>query len=233
MKAVLAIGAHIGDAELTSGPLLAQTVADGGRALVLALTCGERGNPTMEPTAYKEQKIAEAHAFAAGIGAAFMAFDDLEDGLLTASEATTRRIVDVIKDFSPTMVTGHAPGSWHPDHVAASEMTTRATFLAGLELFGRKGLDPAPVLAHAENWEDMTGFQANRFVAIGEEAFRQWQQAIAHHRFAHGGFSGFRYIDYYTSLMTVKGCLAGTARACAFQVMSDALQPLDRPSAER
>ncbi len=228
MRKVLAIGAHIGDAELTSGPLLAQTVAEGGRAKVLALTCGERGNPNMEPSAYKRQKLEEARAFANGIGAEFEVFEDLDDGLLTANEENAQRIVDVVKDFGPTLVTGHWTGSWHPDHVAAAELTRRATFLAGLDFRGRKALDPAPKLAHAENWEDMIGFHANRYIAIGDDAFEHWMRAISLHSFAHGGFSGFHYIDYYASLMTVKGCLAGTRRACAFQIMSDALQPIDQ-----
>jgi LmbE family N-acetylglucosaminyl deacetylase len=34
--------------------------------------------------------------------------------------------------------------------------------------------------------------------------------------FARGETYGFRYIDYYTALLTMRGCLARTTRACAF-----------------
>ena len=227
LRKILAIGAHIGDAELTSGPLLAQAVEAGGVVKILALTCGERGNPDMNPDDYKQQKLTEGQTFAAEIGAEFQAFDDLEDGMLTIDESITKRIVDAIKDFSPSLIIGHWRESWHPDHIAASELTRRATFLASLDIHGREGLLPAPTLAYAENWEDMDGFQANRYLAITDEAFVRWSRAISHHQFAHGGFSGFRYIDYYTSLMTLKGCLAGTDRACAFKIMSDVLEPFE------
>lgn len=39
---ILAIGAHVGDAELTAGALLATCAVHGGRAVTLALTAGEK-----------------------------------------------------------------------------------------------------------------------------------------------------------------------------------------------
>lgn len=44
-QTVLAIGAHIGDAELTAGALLASCAVHGGKAVTLALTAGEKGAP--------------------------------------------------------------------------------------------------------------------------------------------------------------------------------------------
>ena len=42
---ILAIGAHIRDAELTAGGVLAMCAVRGGKAVTLALTGGERGVP--------------------------------------------------------------------------------------------------------------------------------------------------------------------------------------------
>jgi hypothetical protein len=58
-RTVLAIGAHIGDMDLTAGPLLATHALAGHRTAILALTPGERGHPRMSPEEYREQKIAE------------------------------------------------------------------------------------------------------------------------------------------------------------------------------
>lgn len=44
-KTILAIGAHVGDMELTAGALLASCAVSGGRAVTLALTAGEKGAP--------------------------------------------------------------------------------------------------------------------------------------------------------------------------------------------
>ena len=66
---VLAIGAHIGDAELTAGALLATAAVNGGKAVTLALTAGEKGAPPGADIAeYRRNKIAEAEAFARELG---------------------------------------------------------------------------------------------------------------------------------------------------------------------
>lgn len=41
----MAIGAHIGDVELTSGLVLADLALKGHKIITVALTAGERGNP--------------------------------------------------------------------------------------------------------------------------------------------------------------------------------------------
>lgn len=227
MKTIVAVGAHIGDAELTSGPLLAQAVADGHRGVLVALTAGERGHPHMQPSEYRVQKLSEAQRFAANLGVEVIVFDDLEDGFLAMSDATAMRLAHLLKRFQSDLVTGHWYGSSHPDHVAAAQITAKAVFLAGVHAGGEPPLLQLPVLAHAENWEDMQSFRANRLVSIGEDAFAVWSSAIRGHEFAHGSFSGFRYIDYYTSLMTMKGCFADSPRACAFMVTNDERQLLD------
>lgn len=227
MKTIVAVGAHIGDAELTSGPLLAQAVQDGHRGVIVALTAGERGHPGMLPDEYRQQKLLEAQQFSTKLGVELIVFDDLRDGFLAATDATALRLSQILKSVKPSLVTGHWTGSGHPDHVAAAELTERAVFLSGIDADGAPPLKPVPTFARAENWEDMDSFTANRLVRIGDDAFNAWSDAIRHHAFAAGGFSGFRYIDYYSSLMTVKGCLADCPRACAFMVTNAEQQLLD------
>ena len=48
-QTVLAIGAHIGDAELTAGALLASCAVHGGKTVTLALTAGEKREPSEVP----------------------------------------------------------------------------------------------------------------------------------------------------------------------------------------
>ncbi len=84
-RAVLAIGAHAGDAEITTGALLARHKRLGDRVALLHLTLGEGGNPKMSPAAYGEQKKREALVAAKVLGA------DVFFGPGTASSATPRR----------------------------------------------------------------------------------------------------------------------------------------------
>lgn len=62
---ILAIGGHVGDAELTAGGVLAHHSLKGDHIVTLALTAGERGVPAGQDMAeYREQKVREAKAFA-------------------------------------------------------------------------------------------------------------------------------------------------------------------------
>ena len=55
-KTILAIGAHIGDMELTAGGLLATAAVQGGRAVTLALTAGEKGAASgVDVSVYRQQ----------------------------------------------------------------------------------------------------------------------------------------------------------------------------------
>jgi LmbE family N-acetylglucosaminyl deacetylase len=219
---VLAIGAHIGDMDLTAGPTLAKLVLEGANATIIALTPGERGHPRLAPSEYKKQKIAEGEAFATAIGADFIVLDH-SDGFLPDTDDVAVELAGIIREKQPDTLITHWKHSIHRDHEHAARLSERARFLAGLPTEGIEKLDDhhprhsVRTFLHAENWEDMEGFQPSLYVPIPDEAFYRWVSAIRHQAFARGETYGFRYIDYYTALMTTRGCLAGYPRACAFQ----------------
>ncbi|TDW83436.1 PIG-L deacetylase family protein [Kribbella sp. VKM Ac-2566] len=232
-RSVLAIGAHIGDMDLTAGPTLAKLVLEGASATIVALTPGERGHPRLTPADYKKQKIAEGTAFAEAIGADFLVLDH-SDGFLPDTDDVALQLAQIIREKQPDTIITHWKHSIHRDHEHTAVLAERARFLAGLPI------DPADDFAaitpyaelaaklaalprhgvrsflHAENWEDMEGFTPSLYVPISDEAFYRWVSAIRHQAFARGETYGFRYIDYYTALMTTRGCLASYPRACAF-----------------
>lgn len=61
-RTILAIGAHAGDMELTTGSVLLAASERGDRVVLLHLTLGEGGNPRRSPAAYGAQKRREALA---------------------------------------------------------------------------------------------------------------------------------------------------------------------------
>jgi LmbE family N-acetylglucosaminyl deacetylase len=215
---VLAVGGHIGDMDLTAGPLLANHVLSGGRAVLLALTPGERGHPKRTPEQYKQQKIEEGHAFAEGIGAEFRVFEDQSDGFLGRSDELALRVADVIREIKADVVVAHWKKSIHQDHMNASYLAERGRFFAGLPLTRTEPRYGVKKFYYAENWEDQEAFDPSVYVPISDEAFDRWSRAIKGEAFARGETYGFRYIDYYTALMTTRGCLANTTRAVALGV---------------
>ncbi|UTX53025.1 PIG-L deacetylase family protein [Leucobacter aridicollis] len=216
-KTVIAVGGHIGDMELTAGPTLAKMVLEGARAIIIDCTYGERGHPTLVPSVYREQKLAEARHFADAIGAELIVLD-YSDGFLPDDEAVAEQIAHVIREAKPDVLITHWLHSMHRDHERAAAAALRAAFLASIPIEEEPlPRHSVPQILHAENWEDMEGFEADVFVPIPEPAFQRWLDGISEHAFARGETYGFRFIDYYEALMRVKGCLVGHERACAFR----------------
>ncbi|HEX6446915.1 MAG TPA: PIG-L family deacetylase [Streptosporangiales bacterium] len=224
---VLAVGGHIGDMDLTAGPTLAAHVLAGGRAVLLALTPGERGHPSLPPDEYRRQKIEEGEAFAAGIGAEFRVFADQSDGFLARTDEIARRVADVIRDVRADVVVAHWRRSIHEDHENACYLAERGRFLANLPLDDDEPRHGVRRFLHAENWEDADGFTPDLYLPIPDEAYDRWRAAIEGEAFARGETYGFRYIDYYDAVLRMRGCLAGVPRAAAFKTTTDAVDVLD------
>ncbi|HSP35360.1 MAG TPA: PIG-L family deacetylase [Thermoanaerobaculia bacterium] len=215
---ILAIGAHAGDAELTSGPLLVHQHLRGDRVVILHLTLGEGGNPKMAPADYAAQKKKEALAAAQAIGAEVI-FAPYQDGELPDDDQSRRYGADVIRQVQPSVVITHWREGMHKDHIAANRIVRDAVLLASLE--GVKTAHPAwrgvRSLWYAENWEDAPGFSPYVFVDVSD-AMEKWREAVTQYEFVRGGTSSFRYLDYYTALATMRGALAGKRQAIAFDV---------------
>jgi LmbE family N-acetylglucosaminyl deacetylase len=99
-RTILAIGAHAGDMELTTGALLLKQHKAGDRIVILHMTLGEGGNPRMSPTAYGAQKRREALAVDSALGAQAM-FAPYKDGELPDDEAV-RLYIRTIRAPAPS-----------------------------------------------------------------------------------------------------------------------------------
>lgn len=217
-RTILAIGAHAGDAEITSGALLIRQHKKGDRIVILHMTLGEGGNPKMSPAEYGAQKRREALAADSIIGAEAI-FAPYKDGEIPNDEATRRYIADVIRQVKPTNIITHWKNSIHKDHSNTSAIVQDAVLLASL---------PGVVTAHpahrgirgiwyAENWEDAEGFQPYISVDVSDE-ITQWREAVSKYEFIRGGISTFRYLEYYDALSIVRGAVAGKMRAVSFDI---------------
>jgi LmbE family N-acetylglucosaminyl deacetylase len=217
-RTVLAIGAHAGDAEITTGAILARHKRLGDRVVVLHLTLGEGGNPKMSPAAYGEQKKKEALAAAQALGAEAL-FGPWKDGELRDTEEAARFVADAIRQVKPTHVVTHWKASLHPDHEAAHRIVNAAVLLASLEGFAsayprHRGLRG---VYYADNWEDAEGFSPYLYVDVTED-LAAWKAAVACYEFIRGGISSFPYLEYYEALARVRGAVAGERFAVSLEV---------------
>lgn len=217
-RTILAIGAHCGDVEVTSGAVLAKEAKQRNRVVILHLTLGEGGNPKMRPREYGDQKRREANA-AAKILNAEVRFAPYKDGELPNDEGTRRYVADFIRTAKPTHILTHWRSSIHKDHAATHAIVMDAVLLASLEGVasdvprhrGVKGI------YFTENWEDPEGFTPYFYVDVSNE-IAQWRKCVTQYQFIKGGISSFPHLEYYEALARVRGAEAGTKFAVAFNV---------------
>jgi LmbE family N-acetylglucosaminyl deacetylase len=217
-RTILAIGAHAGDMELTTGAVLRGAHERGDRVVILHLTLGEGGNPRLTPAAYGDQKRREALAVAAALGAEAI-FAPYRDGEVPNDDAARRYVAGVIRQVRPAFIFTHWRESLHKDHAATSAVVRDAVLLASLAGVdtGHQPWRGVRGVWYAENWEDADGFTPFVFVKVSSTLAR-WKAAVEQYEFARGGISGFPYVAYYTALATVRGAVARTGEAVAFAV---------------
>lgn len=204
-KCIMAIGGHVGDAELTCGGTLATYALRGYKIVTVGATGGERGNPPhLTPAEYREQKLLEAKAFAERLGGEAVVLP-YRDGELECSEESKLLLCDIIRKYRPEKLLTHWKNSMHRDHIICSELVRQAQFLAGLKSFERPlpaSYAPGPFMA--ENWEDADGFVPHTYFEVTKEGFELWKEAIDTHWFAVNS-RDFRYKEYYCALKRVRG----------------------------
>jgi 4-oxalomesaconate hydratase len=136
-RTVLAIGAHAADFVWRAGGALALAAERDGRAHVIALSYGERGESgelwkeegqTVERV--KEIRHAEAEAAADALGADFRCLD-LGDYPLEVDRDALGSLVDAIRELAPDLILTHTDRDpFNPDHPVAHHAVDRARGLA-------------------------------------------------------------------------------------------------------
>jgi LmbE family N-acetylglucosaminyl deacetylase len=217
-RTILAIGAHAGDMELTTGALLIKHRKLGDRVVILHMTLGEGGNRRLSPAVYGVQKRREALAADSIIGAETI-FAPYKDGELPNDEAARRYVADIIRQVRPTHIITHWRNSIHKDHSTTSALVRDAVLLASLPGVVTQTAAYSGVrgVYYTDNWEDAEGFQPYVFVGVADEMVR-WREAITKYEFVRGSISSFKYLDYYEALATVRGAVSGKERAQAFDI---------------
>lgn len=219
---IVAIGGHIGDAEITAGLLITKYAAAGHRATLVHMTAGEKGNPKMDHLEYRGQRIREAEAAAVKMGAAECIVLDHPDGELHADESTIHEMCDLVRRLKPDIVLTHWRGSFHRDHRATYDIVMEGGFLAALPGIRRK--DPAHLirgLYYLENWEDMEDYHPDLWVDV-TDVFDRWVEACRCHQLLRGEIS-FNYLHYYTGLAAKRGAEVGVKYA-----VTASLPPISR-----
>lgn len=171
---LLVVGAHAADFVWRAAGAIAMHTAAGGRATVVALSYGERGEsgdlwrePGQTVENVRRVRHDECVGAAAAIGADLVPFD-LGDYPLEVPPEAVARLVDLMRQVRPDVVITHtASDPFNPDHPVAFAATDRARRLA----MGAAGvasafptIPPPRMYVFEPHLPEQCGFVPNTFV---------------------------------------------------------------------
>lgn len=175
-KKLLVIGAHSADFLWRSAGTIALITSQGGSALVLALSYGERGESgelwkeagqTIENV--KRIRHEQAEEAAKRVGATFKCLD-LGDYPLIITDDGMNQLIEVFRTEAPDIVFTHTDKDpFNPDHPLAYETVSKARLLASgagvASAFER--INPAELYMFEPHQPELSNFMPNTYVDIG------------------------------------------------------------------
>jgi LmbE family N-acetylglucosaminyl deacetylase len=216
---VLAVVAHPDDAELLCAGTLARARADGASIGVCVLCRGDKGQsprriPNLAAVRGKEMaasaRLLQAELFSGGF----------PDGELREGPAQRRKLIEIFRQFQPTLVLAHAREDYHADHRAASALAEAVSWFCASR--GHRTRSPALATPPALWWMDtvnMSGFEPGFFVDISPFLDLKARLLACHksqlQRAAETDFSPLE--DLLRLQARTRGSQAGVAAAEAFQ----------------
>lgn len=185
-RTLLVVGAHAADFVWRAAGIIAVVTKHGGRASVVALTYGERGesgelwkepNQTVENV--KRIRHEEVTHAAEILGATFHCFD-LGDYPLQIDAHVLERLTLLIRELAPDVIITHTERDpFNPDHPLASAAVQRASILASGSgvASGFSTIKPAELFLFEPHQPEHCGFVPTTFVDISA-VFPLKQQAM-------------------------------------------------------
>jgi 4-oxalomesaconate hydratase len=224
-KTLLVVSAHSADFVWRAAGAIATMVEAGGRAHVVALSYGERGESgeLWKQEGQSEQRVkeirhGEALTAAAALGADFQSLD-LGDYPLVIDAAAIERLRDLIVALEPQLILTHAAlDPFNPDHAVAHDATVQARQLAsGAGVASAfTTISPPELLLFEPHQPELCGFVPTTFLditpvwhrkvaameAMGAQGYlEQYYSERGEHRANHArrisGRSGIRYAEAY------------------------------------
>ena len=131
---ILAVGAHPDDIEINCGGTLARYAEDGHHVMMAIATNGEKGHVTIPPQELAKIREKEARTSAAVIGAELF-WLGFPDGDLFYDRETRLHFVDMIRQAQPDIILTHWGETYHPDHIATSQLVCGASYISTVPHF--------------------------------------------------------------------------------------------------
>lgn len=218
---VLAVMAHPDDAELLCAGTLARARADGAAVAVCVMCRGDKGVAADGVTGSELADVRKREAAEAAklLGATLYWFE-ASDGELFDSPENRRKLVEVYRQFRPTLVITHCPEDYHPDHRATYVTAEAATWFAASRghVTASRAVDASPGLWLADA-VNMAGFAPGFYVDVTRHIELKRNMLACHRsQLARGSDSDFSPLaELMERQSRARGEQSGMAAAEAFR----------------
>jgi 4-oxalomesaconate hydratase len=228
-RTLLVVGAHSADFVWRAAGAIAVFTAAGGKAIVVALSYGERGEsgelwkePGQTVEQVKHIRHAEASQAAEVLGASFQCFD-LGDYPLTIDALALTRMTELMREMAPDVIVTHTEKDpFNPDHPVAYAVTQRARLLASGAgvASGFATIEPPAFFLFEPHQPEQCGFVPTTYVDItsvfplkqrameamaAQQYLRQYYSEQAEHRANHArrasGRKDIRYAEAFQRVL--------------------------------
>jgi LmbE family N-acetylglucosaminyl deacetylase len=216
---VLAVVAHPDDAELLCAGTLARAKADGAAIGICVLCRGDKGQPEPPIENLGEVRSGEMRAAASLLGAE-LSEGGFGDGELFDTPEARTAVIELLRQFHPTLLLAHWSADYHADHRAASALSEAASwFCASVgQRTASAPLNKPPALWWMDTVE-MIGFEPQFAIDVSE--FVELKRNMIHchkSQLARGGSEDFSPLEeVMIRQCQTRGAQAGVSAAEAFR----------------
>ncbi len=163
---ILAVIAHPDDAELLCAGTLARAKADGATIGILLLVQGDKGQPDPPIDNLGEVRSAEMNASAKLLGAELFEAG-FPDGELYDTVESRRSVIELFRQFRPSLVLAHSGNDYHSDHRAACALADAASWYCASagHITASPSMENPPALWWMDTIE-MIGFEPEFYIDI-------------------------------------------------------------------
>jgi LmbE family N-acetylglucosaminyl deacetylase len=217
---VLAVVAHPDDCELLCAGTLARAKCDGAELGLCVMCDGDKGLPAgASPENFRQVRRSEAAAASEVLGAKLFWFG-CGDGDLVDGPDARRKLIEIYRQFSPTLVIAHGAEDYHADHRAAGAIAEAATWFAASRghVTESKAMDGPPALWIADTIE-MIGFEPEVYVDVTKQMEMKRKMLECHtSQLERGGDKDFApLMELMLRQSATRGAQANVAAAEAFR----------------
>ena len=152
---VLAIGPHPDDVELTICGTLLKLISLGKTVVIADLTRGEMGTCGTE-----QIRLREASEAASMMGVIERINLDLGDSILSDNFNNRIKIIELIREFRPSLIMASYWDDLHPDHSISGQLVANCCYLSGLSKFpaSREPYRPKELLYYMSHYSFTSTF---------------------------------------------------------------------------